>query len=119
MLDHLGQGDSVQAYVDQGQDAIMLPSQRPAGSNAWRTGVDEWGCVWQDGTYVNGVVDTPGALEHYSPAVDSVGAYFDPVRIDRVRQTFPEHCLMFGTPYRSVHRRLYGYGYGTFFFEFG
>ena len=45
----------------------MMPTRNPPESNAWRNGVDEWGRVWQDGTFVDGVVDTDADLERYSP----------------------------------------------------
>ena len=59
--------DPYSAYADLGQDAVLLPSQTPDGSNAWRSGVDEWGRVWRDGLYVTGVVDSPADLARYNP----------------------------------------------------
>jgi len=63
-LDELGQTDVPSAHVNLGQDCIMLPSQTPAGSNAWKDGVDEWGRIWKNGMYVDGVVDTGADLRH-------------------------------------------------------
>ena len=45
LLDELGQSDVQSAHVNLGQDCIMMPSQTPPESNAWRDGVDEWGRV--------------------------------------------------------------------------
>ena len=46
LYQELGLSDPYSAYAELGQDAVLLPSQTPAGSNAWRSGVDEWGRVW-------------------------------------------------------------------------
>ena len=72
VLDELGQDDPAAAYVNLGQDCLMMPTRVPAESNAWRNGVDEWGRVWQDGTFVDGVVDTDADLERYNPPLDYV-----------------------------------------------
>ncbi|MCA9913312.1 MAG: hypothetical protein KC496_08175, partial [Anaerolineae bacterium] len=65
LLTELGQTDTASAHAHLGQDSIMLPSQTPATSNAWQNGVDEWGRVWTDGHYTNGMVDTEADLEQY------------------------------------------------------
>ena len=93
----LGQRDPVAAYVDLGQDCVMLPSQTPAGSNAWRSGVDEWGRVWQDGMYVDGAVDTKADLARYSPTGAYADAFFDNDRARTAREDYPDHCLIYGT----------------------
>jgi hypothetical protein len=51
----LGQRDIADAHANLGQDCVMMPTRRPPGSNAWRTGLDEWGRVWKDGMYVGGI----------------------------------------------------------------
>lgn len=33
-----------------------MPAQRPPGSNAWKTGLDEWGRVWKDGMCADGAL---------------------------------------------------------------
>ena len=72
LLDELGEDDPAGAYVNLGQDCVMMPTRTPPHSNAWRNGVDEWGRVWQDGTFVGGMVDTDADLERYSPPLDYV-----------------------------------------------
>ena len=47
----LGVSDPYSAYAELGQDAVLLPSQPPAGSNAWKSawtsgdGSGETGCT--------------------------------------------------------------------------
>ena len=93
----LGVSDPYSAYAELGQDAVLLPSATPAGSNAWRSGVDEWGRVWQDGQYVTGVVDSPADLAHYNPPPSYAAQFFDERRARSLRARYPEHCLFFGT----------------------
>ena len=96
LYQELGVSDPFSAYAELGQDAVLLPSQTPAGSNAWRSGVDEWGRVWRDGLYVTGVVDSPADLARYNPPAWYAARFFDERRA-RQSARFPEHCLFFGT----------------------
>jgi len=93
----LGVSDPYSAYAELGQDAVLLPSQTPDGSNAWRSGVDEWGRVWRDGLYVTGVVDSPADLARYNPPPSYAAQFFDERRARAIRARFPEHCLFYGT----------------------
>jgi uroporphyrinogen decarboxylase len=97
LIDELGAGDPQRAYVDQGQDSVMLPSQTPPDSNAWRDGVDEFGRVWRDGMYITGVVEDETDLHRYTPPLDIINRLFDPGRARAVRAAYPDHCLMYGT----------------------
>jgi len=114
-LDQLGEGDSVRAYVEQGQDCIMLPSVNPPESNAWRTGVDEFGRVWQDGFYLGGRVDTADDLTRYTPLLSYIECLFDADHIAQVRVQYPDHCLIYGThigPFTAAYMAM---GFGRFF----
>ena len=97
LLDEWGQGDPARAYVNLGQDCVMMPTRNPPESNSWRNGVDEWGRAWRDGTFVDGVVDTAADLERYSPPLDYVEQLYDGDRVREVRELCPHHCLIFGT----------------------
>jgi uroporphyrinogen decarboxylase len=93
----LGCVDSAGVYAAVGQDCVMMPSRLPEGSNAWRTGVDEWGRVWRDGIYDGGAISGDSDLERYTPPLSYVDRRFDPERVHNVQRAFPEHCLIFGT----------------------
>jgi uroporphyrinogen-III decarboxylase len=97
LIDELGNGDPVKTYVNTGQDCIMMPTIVPDGTNAWKSGVDEWGRTWQGGTYVSGVVKNETDLEKYSPPLEHIDQYFDPPHIESVREAYPDHCLIYGT----------------------
>ena len=117
LLDRLGHGDAAAAYVESGQDCVMLPTRTPPHSNAWRSGIDEWGCVWQDGTYVTGVLDTEADLARYSPPVAYAKRFFDAEQVRTVRERYPEHCLIFGThigPFMAAYMAM---GFERFFFR--
>lgn len=98
--------DTAAAHVAFGQDAVMLPSQPLPGSPAWRTGIDEFGCVWRDGQYVDGVVATADDLGHYSPPIARAVERFDPLATADVRRRYPDHCHFFGThvgPFQAAY----------------
>jgi len=93
----VGGGDLQRTYINLGLDCIMIPNQNPPGSNAWGDGVDEWGRVWKNGWYLDGVIETEADLERYSPPLDYVDQHFDPVRCREVMELYPDHCLIFGS----------------------
>jgi uroporphyrinogen decarboxylase len=111
----LGYGSQVEAYVNSGQDWIMLPACVPKSSNAWKTGIDEWGRVWQDGDYVAGVIDSEDDLQRYSPDLAYVELLFSPEEINQVRQRYPDHCLMYGTHIGPFTAAYMGMGFERFF----
>jgi uroporphyrinogen decarboxylase len=114
-LDQLGHGDPQRAYVEQGQDCVMLPSQTPPESNAWRDGVDEWGRLWKNGMYVTGVVDTRENLQRYSPPLDYVVRLFDAERAQAIRHRYPDHCLIYGTHIGPMTAAYMAMGFERFF----
>jgi len=111
----LGQDDPASAYVNLGQDCVMMPTCNPPQSNAWRDGVDEWGRVWRDGTFVDGVVDTIADLERYSPPLSYVEQLFDEESIREVRERYPDHCLIFGTHIGPFTAGFMAMGFERFF----
>lgn len=115
LLHELGQSDPVSAYVNLGQDCVMMPTCNPPESNAWRTGTDEWGRVWQDGIFVDGVVSTLSDLEIYTPPLDYVEQFYDRDRIREVRESFPDHCLIFGTHIGPFTAAFMAMGFEQFF----
>lgn len=92
----LAHEDLPSAYVSPGLDCIPVPYQIPQGSNTWADGVDGWGQVWKDCMYVGGVVKTEADLERYSPPLDYANEFFDPVRVNEVRERYPDHSFTCG-----------------------
>ena len=115
LIDELGQEDPASAYVNLGQDCVMMPSCHPPESNAWRTGVDEWGRVWRDGKYVEGAVDSEKDLKTYRPPLSYVKQLYDHGQIKHVRETYPNHCLIFGTHIGPFTAGYMAMGFDSFF----
>lgn len=117
LIDELGDGDPAAAYVNSGQDCVMMPTVTPAGSNAWKSGIDEFGRVWHDGTYVNGVVETRSDIALYSPPFATAIEHFDADQIASVRIRYPDHCLIYGThigPFMAAYMAM---GIDRFFYR--
>jgi len=115
LLDELGQPDIPTAHVNLGQDCVMMPSQMPAESQAWKDGVDEWGRVWKDGTYVDGVVDSEADLRRYRPPLDYVDQFFDEDEVREVRTFCPDRCLIYGSHIGPFTAGYLAMGFERFF----
>jgi uroporphyrinogen decarboxylase len=115
LIDELGQDDPAGAYVNLGQDCVMMPTRTPPESNAWGSGVDEWGRVWKDGIYMSGVVENKADLENYTPPLSYVEAFYDVDQIREVRHSFPHHCLIFGTHIGPFTAGFMAMGFERFF----
>lgn len=111
----LGCESQIEAYVNTGQDWIMLPHHLPETSNAWKTGVDEWGRVWQNGIYADGVIATEDDLQRYSPPLEYVEQLFIPDELKAIKRRYPDHCLVYGThigPFTAAYMAM---GFERFF----
>lgn len=97
LYSELGVSDPYNAYIELGQDGVLMPSQSPPESNAWKDGVDEWGRVWKNGFYLDGALETRTDLKRFNPPASYAKRLFDPGKIEMIRSRFPEHCLFFGT----------------------
>jgi uroporphyrinogen decarboxylase len=115
VFDPSGQADPVGAYVNLGQDSVMMPTVNPPESSAWRDGIDEWGRVWRNGMFTHGVVDTLADLERYSPPLEYVEAFYDIDQIQAVRASYPDHCLIFGTHIGPLTAGYMAMGFERFF----
>jgi len=93
----LGEENLQSAYFHLGLDCIMIPNETPPQSKAWRKGVDEWGRVWRDGIYVNGVVNTEEDLQRFNPPLDYAAEFFDENRIKEAKKLYPDHCFIYGS----------------------
>lgn len=115
LFDDLGQDDPTEAYVNLGQDCLMMPSSAQLGANAGKDGVDEWGRVWRGGAYADGAVETEADLERFSPPPALAGRLFDEGRISALRARHPDHCLIYGShigPFMAAYMAM---GFGRFF----
>jgi uroporphyrinogen decarboxylase len=115
LWEELGAHDPVGVYARLGQDSVMMPTLNPPHSNAWRTGVDEWGRVWQRGMYAYGVVDDEADLKRFTPSLHYAEQFFDRARVREVRQSYPDHCLIFGTHIGPFTAGFMAMGFERFF----
>jgi len=115
LLDELGQDDPAAAYVNLGQDCVMMPSQGLPGSKAWQDGVDEWGRIWKNGVYVAGAVDREADLQQFSPPLQHAEILFDSDRVQSVRNRYPDHCLIYGTHIGPFTAGYMAMGFERFF----
>jgi uroporphyrinogen-III decarboxylase len=93
----LGVNDPLSAHPELGQDAVLLPSQSPPGSNAWKEGLDEFGRIWKKGMYFSGALKTSSDLKRYSPPPSSARQFFNEGQADRLLTRYPDHFPFFGT----------------------
>jgi uroporphyrinogen decarboxylase len=115
VLDELGQTDIPSAHVNLGQDCVMMPTRTPPESCAWKTGVDEWGRVWKDGIYVDGVVDTEADFRQYSPSLEVADQLFDRAEIQAIRGRYPDHCIIYGSHIGPFTAGYLAMGFERFF----
>jgi len=111
----LGYEDVPAAHVGLGIDSVMLPSQQPEGSNAWGTGLDEFGRIWQDSIYVRGVVESEEDLERYSPPLEYADEHFDPLVCREVKERYPDHCFIYGSHIAPFTMGYLSMGFENFF----
>lgn len=115
LLDELSQTDPASAYVNLGQDCVMMPTRNPSESNAWKNGIDEWGRVWRNGMFTGGVIDTVADIQRYSPPLVDVEQYYDSSQTRAVREAYPDHCLIFGTHIGPFTASYMAMGFERFF----
>jgi uroporphyrinogen decarboxylase len=115
MVAELGYKDLQSAHVGLGLDCVMIPTRTPARSNYWRNGLDEWGQIWKNGVYVNGVVDTDRDLEEYSPPLDYVNEFFDTGGIKESMQRYGDHCFIYGSHIGPFTMAYMAMGFARFF----
>ncbi len=115
LLDEMGQVDLASAHVNLGQDSIMLPTQTPPRSNAWKTGVDEWGRVWKDGMYVSGVIDQTEDIKMYSRPGSYANLFFNEELTLQIKNRYPDHLIMYGSHLGPFMGSYMAMGFERFF----
>jgi uroporphyrinogen decarboxylase len=115
LLEKFDLPDTTAAHAYFGQDGIMLPSTTPSDSNAWQTGIDEWGRVWKAGMYMDGVLKTRADLEKYSPPPAYADQFFEGEVVQGVRKRYPDHFHFFGTHIGPFMQSYMAMGMADFF----
>jgi uroporphyrinogen decarboxylase len=77
--------------------------------------VDEWGQVWRNGLYVNGVVETDADLREHSPPLTYVDDFFDIDTIKKSMARYPDHCFIYGSHIGPFTMGYMAMGFSRFF----
>ncbi len=107
--DELGIADPAGAHPELGQDVLLMPSIKPPVSNAWGDGLDEFGRIWKNGSYVNGALKTFDDLKTYTPPLSYAAQFFSEKQAAEIKDRYPEHFLFFGThigPFMNTYMAL-------------
>ena len=109
IVSELGYGDLQSTHVKLGLDCIMIPTRIPARSNYWRDGLDEFGQVWKDGIYVDGVVGSEEAIRRYTPPPEHARRFFDFKKTKQTMKRYPDHFFVYGShigPFTMVYMAM-------------
>lgn len=97
IIGELGYGDLQSAHVELGLDCIMIPTRIAARSKYWRDGLDEFGQVWKDGIYVDGLVSSDADIQCYSPPLEYAHKFFEADKTKEVMKRYPDHFFIYGS----------------------
>jgi hypothetical protein len=93
----LGVSDPVSAHPELGQDCLLLPMIKPAGSKVWDNGLDEFGRIWKNGLYCAGVVKNFADLKRFTPPFEYAARFFSENQVYKLKANYPHHFPFFGT----------------------
>ncbi len=97
LYDELGVIDPLSAHPELGQDVVLVPSKKPENSKTWGDGLDEFGCLWKKGMYIDGAVKTYDDLRQYTPPPSYVHQFFNEKQAADIKKCYPDHFMFFGT----------------------
>jgi len=115
IVSDLGYGDLQSTHVKLGLDCIMIPTRIPARSNYWRDGLDEFGQVWKDGIYVDGVVNSEETIRRHAPPSEHAHEFFDFEKAKQTMKRYPDHFFIYGSHIGPFTMGYMGMGFGRFF----
>jgi len=94
-----------------------MPTQEMENTNAWNDGVDEWGRVWKQGMYVNGVVKKREQIRSFSVSTSRTEECFNINHIRKIQMQYPDHCMFYGShigPFMGAYMSI---GFEDFFIK--
>jgi uroporphyrinogen decarboxylase len=110
IMEAIGGGDPYKTREILDLDCLPIAVGHPKSTNAWRTGIDEWGRIFKDGWYIGGVIKNLKDLEKYTPSLEYVKAWY-PEKIMKIskkkyREThalyYASHDAALGLSYMSM-----------------
>jgi uroporphyrinogen decarboxylase len=117
IVSELGYGDLQNTHAKLGLDCIMIPTRIPAGSNYWKDGLDEFGQIWKDGVYVDGVVDSEADIRRYRPPLEYARKFFEVDKTKKVMKRYPDHFFIYGSHIGPFTMGYMGMGFKRFFLD--
>lgn len=98
IMDAVGNGDPYKTRERLSLDCMPISAGHPKSTNAWRTGIDEWGRIFKDGWYIGGMVKTLDDVEKYSPPLEFAKEWFPENVVKQARKKYGEtHALYFAS----------------------
>jgi len=115
IVGELGFGDLQITHVKLGLDCIMIPTRTPASSNYWRDGLDEFGQIWKDGAYADGVIDSEEDIRRYRPPLEYACKFFEGDKTKEAMRRYPNHFFIYGSHIGPFTMGYMGMGFKRFF----
>ncbi len=107
IMNEIGGGSPYKTREKLGLDCMPIAVGHPKSTNAWRTGIDEFGRIFKNGMYIGGKVKNVKDLEVYTPSLKYSKAWFSEDKIKKAKHKYGEsHAL-----YYAFHDGCLGLSY--------
>ena len=98
IVNEIGEGSPYKTREKLGLDCFPIAVGHPKTTNAWRTGIDEWGRIFKDGWYIGGVVKNLNDIEKFTPPLRYAKEWFpDDIMKEAKRKYGETHSLYYAT----------------------
>ena len=98
IMEQIGDGDPYKTREILDLDCMPIAVGHPKITNAWRTGIDEWGRIFKHGMYIDGKVKQTIDIEKYTPSLEFAKNWFPQEEIKRSRKKYNDtHALYYAT----------------------
>ena len=95
IMEVIGGGNPYKTREILDLDCFPIAVGHPPNTNAWRTGIDEWGRIFKDGWYVGGVIKDFKDLEKYYPPLEYAKAWFPEKVINNTKEKYGETYALY------------------------
>ena len=98
IVNEIGEGSPYKTREKLGLDCFPIAVGHPKTTNAWRTGIDEWGRIFKDGWYIGGVVKNLNDIEKFTPPLRYAKEWFPYEIMKEAKKKYSEtHSLYYAT----------------------
>ena len=107
IMEAIGEGSPYKTREVLNLDCIPIAAGHPKSTNAWRTGIDEWGRVFKNGWYLKGMVNNLDDMEKFTAPLEYAKAWFPESIIKSTKKKYSEtHAI-----YYAFHDACLGLSY--------